>query len=188
MASDEFEHIDQGIYLTIVDGLIGSELGRRDFHQNIQQLIDDHQEIIDDLSPLEQQEYVQDLALVQEIESDFQYNYLIQETAKVRGRIGEAIGWLGSGQEFHYIEYPEAPGLDWSGPSRLAESLKRRSEKLKAAEWNGCVYKLLDTPIGEISQVGWMRNFGTFGIVQEIAELLCWTKLSRLLRRQGIMQ
>ena len=71
VASDEFDHLGQDLSLTVVDGIIGSVLAKKDFDQRIPSIIEEHREAIDNLLPDEQQDYVQDLVISQEVDSDF---------------------------------------------------------------------------------------------------------------------
>ena len=57
---------------------------------------------------------------------------------------------------------------------------------MSKVEWWGCTCTLSDTPVGEVSDIAWIRNVGHYSIVlvNEIAELLAYSKLLRLLRRK----
>lgn len=89
-----------------------------------------------------------------------------------------------------YVNEPELPDLQDPGIFGSIESFNARVAAMKDVERVGCVYTLLDTPVGEVSETAWMRNIGHYSqclvITQDIAELLVWTKLSRLLRRQAV--
>ena len=189
VASDEFKHLGQDLSLTIVDGIIGSVLAKKDFDQHIPFLIEEHRDIIENLMPDEQQDYVQDLVISQEVDSDFAYNPIIQKTAEVRYNISAITGSMAYGrEEYHYFEEPELPGLEGPGSFGSIESLSARLAAMKDVEVLGCACTLFDTPIGEVSEVATMRNIGYsdqyLSLIKEIAELLVWTKYSRLLSKK----
>ena len=66
------------------------------------------------------------------------------------------------------------------------DAFNRRAEALeKNVELWGCVVTLVDTPVGEVSGVARIRNV-TYSetLVGEIAELMAYCKLLRLLQRE----
>lgn len=80
VASDEFEHLDQETNLTIVDDLIGYELAHKDFEERMPSLVEEHQDAIDNLSPHDRYEYIQDLVVEREVTSDLKYNRITHKT------------------------------------------------------------------------------------------------------------
>ena len=191
---DEIKQIDSEIKLTIVDGLIGAELARQDLLTSLPGLVEADQDFISTLSPTERQDYFENLVLEQEMDSDYKYNPIVKRIAKLRYEIGKTWGTMGTGESYRYFEEPELPSYDreysslFSPDAASIEILNARVDAMKYVERLGCEVTLLDTPIGEVSETAWMRNIGySFqhtSVVKEIAELLAWTKVARLLKRK----
>ena len=184
---DEFEHLDDEIELTVVDGIIGSTLAGRDFNERIQSVVDERERIINNLPSHEQHEYIRDLVISEEIESDFAFNPIIQRTAEVRDKIYAITGSYSWKESIRSYEEPTLPDLNGPGLFGSAESLQARANAMSKVEWWGCVHTLSDTPIGEVSDIAWIRNAGhSHTLVREIAELLAYSMLLKLLiRRQS---
>ena len=182
---DEFEHLDDGFELTVVDGIIGSTLARRDFNERIQSVVDEHESIIDNLPSYEQHEYIQDLVISEEIDADFAFNPIIKRTAEVRSKIYAITGSHSWKSSIRSYEEPALPNLKAPGLFGSAESLQARADAMSKVKWWGCVHTLSDTPVGEVSDIAWIRNVGhSHTLVREIAELLAYSKLLRLLVRE----
>lgn len=190
VASDEFKHVDHETNLTIVDGLIGYELAHKDFKERMPSVVEVHQDAIDNLAPHDRQEYIQNLVIEQEVTSDLKYNRITQKTYEVQYKAEPPLRSLVRRWSHQNVHEPELPDLESPGIFGSIESFKARLAAIKDIERVGCVYTLLDTPIGEVSETAWMRNIGHISqclvITQDIAELLVWTKLSRLLRRRTV--
>ena len=56
---------------------------------------------------------------------------------------------------------------------------------MKNVERRGCVVTLVDTPVGEVSGIATIREMGAYVDIAEIAELMAYSKLLRLLMRKG---
>ncbi len=187
VASDEFIYLDTETNLTIMDGLIGYELARRDFNDSIPSFIENHRVDIENMLLYERQEFIQDLVIQQEVESNHKRNRIIQKMDEVMTEIRETSGWNWEGSGSYYVHDPELPDLDYRETLPSAENLKSRATEMEKVEWVGFHYTLFDTPIGEVSAIVWMRNFEpAASVVQDIAEFLCWTKLSRRLGRDNV--
>ena len=186
IASEEFEYVGEGIDLTIADGIIGSELASRDFRARMPSVVEEHRDVIERLRPDELHEYIQDLVIDEEIESDFKLNPIVMRTAETRAKIYtilESHSWTAS---YRFYEDPELPDVDGPGLFGSAESLEARRVAMSNVERWGCVYMLSDTPVGEVSEIIWIRNVGhSLTLAREIAELLAYNKLLRLLRKKA---
>lgn len=189
VASEEFRHLDKEIELTVVDGIIGSVLARRDFEDRISALVEDHRDVIDGLPPDVQDAYTQALVNWQEVISDTEYNPITQRLARIRGQIlsiSDSMSWR---EECRYYKEPELPDLDGIGLFSSVESLEARIAAMEKVERLGCVCTLSDTPVGEVADSAWMRNVGTYSqslsLIAEIARLLAFSKLLRLLQRRA---
>ena len=171
VASEEFEELDLDINLTIVDGLIGRELFKRDIRERIQSSLDANSDAIAGLNPTQQEQYIQQLVAVTEIESELENDPIVRKTAEVKCSISALGGWSGASR------------FDWVDDSKLTNlghETKNTPGKVKRV---GCEYKLRETPVGDVSAIAWMRNLGDYWIVHNIAELLVSTKLLRLVKK-----
>ena len=65
---DEFRQIDEEFKLTVVDGLIGTELARQDLLSSLPAILEADQDFIATLAPAEKQDYLENLVLEQENE------------------------------------------------------------------------------------------------------------------------
>ena len=189
VASDEFRHLGQGIELTVVDGIIGTVLANRDFDDRISALVEEHRDAIDKLPPDEQYEYTQDLVIDQGAMSDLDYNPITQKVLAIRSQIEAISGSWSWVESYRHCEEPKLPdleGLEWYGS---VESFKARIAAISEVERVGCVFTLSDTPVGEVSDIVWMRNVGSYPqsltLVRKFAELLACSKLLRLLRKRA---
>ena len=193
VAAKEFEHLDKETNLTIVDGLIGFELATRDLKKRIPSVVKEHRDYMNNLPFHERSEYVQDIALDVELDSHHKHSPIIQETDKIRKKIATYGGKIfKSKKKYTHTNYPELPDLDGDGYDIFScsmESLRARLQAMKDMEEVTCTYTIFDTPIGEVSDVAWMRNIGDYSrclcIITGIAELLVWKKILRLLGRRA---
>ena len=176
----------EDVELTVVDAIIGSTILRRSFHERLPSLAEEHSDIVDNLPPSQQSEYIQDLLTSLEVECAAEHDPIVRKTAKVRQQIAEITGsFLGcSGWSCRYFEIPEAPHYDFLSDD--VEQLRRRREALEKADWQGCIVTLRDTPVGEVSEITRVRNVGCGEVIlSDVAELMAWSKLLRLLRRRS---
>ena len=186
VASEEFEHLGKEIELTVVDGIIGSVLARRDFHDRIPSVVEEHRGIIDNLAPNEQYDYIQDLVISQEVDSDFAHNPIKKRVAEIRDQIYTISGSFSWAVSYWHYEEPKLPDLDGPGLFASVGSLTARLEAMSNVERWGCVCTLSDTSVGEVSEIVWIRNVvHSLSLVQKIAELLVCSKLLRLLRKRS---
>ena len=185
VASEEFEHLGEDVELTLVDCLIGATIARLSFNERLPSLKLEHADILDNLRPSQQSEYIQDLVISLEIDCDAEHDPVAQKTATVVQQIAEITGSFHPCGEwsYSYFEIPEAPYYDFF--SYDVEQFRRRVEALERADWQGCVVTLRDTPVGDVSEVVQVRNLGCGDIIlSDVAELMAWSKLLRLLRRR----
>ena len=88
IAGEEFEYLDEETNLTIVDGLIGYELAIRDFKDRMSSLLEERRDYMNNLPLHDQHEYIQDILLDEELDSYRKHSRIIQETEKVRNKVG----------------------------------------------------------------------------------------------------
>ena len=187
VSSDEFEHLGKDISLTVVDGIIGSVLAKKDFDEQIPLVIQEHRADIENLPAYDRQDYFQDLVTSQEVESDFAYNPITQKTAEIMNAILGLETWRVKEDYRTYFE-PELPDPEGTLPLDSPESLQARFAALEDVKAIKCICTLFDTPIGEVSEVAIMRNVGdlsqNLSLIKEIAELLVWAKYARILSKK----
>lgn len=179
---DEFYHPDSTTQLTIIDGIIGQTLANLDFRNKIDGAIEDNRAYIENLSHDEHYWVVQDIITDQEIESEYEWDPIVQKNAEMFNLLHEngykPIGWSQG-----HMEYPEA----YSPPSFFdIKGLHKRLEDIKNAEKIGCKYAVkIDNT--EYTAEFWMRNIdGSFAspllITEHIAEMLAYTKACKTLK------
>ena len=175
VASREFCQLGDGIDLTVVDAIIGSIIARKYFWEQAQFLIDEHVAEIANQPRWYQSEYANHLLIDLETECEVEHDPIVQKTFEVWNQItaitGEEV--LYSHSNRHFAE-PELP-TDFE--SRL-EAMK------KVVAW-GCVTTLFGTPVGEVSDVATVRANTCAVSISNIAELMAYSKLLRLLRRKA---
>ena len=171
VASEEFEHLDRDIDLTIVHALIGRELFKSDIRLRIQSLVDGESDVINELSPSEQQEHIQQSVWGAEIESELEHDPIIRKTLEVERHIFDVGGWRGA-YRFDWLSEDEFPNQ--SHEDRSSSSGVKRV---------GCTYSLRETPVGDLSATTWMRDLGDYWVIHNIANLLVLTKLLRILNK-----
>ena len=120
----EFQPVGVGIELTVTDGIIGSELAKRDFHDRIPSVIEEDRDYIECLRPNDRHEYIQDLVTGQEIESDYAFNPIVKRTAEIKDDIRTIAGSLPRSENFRSYEEPELPEVVWPGLVGLRGCLK----------------------------------------------------------------
>lgn len=143
------------------------------------------------------QENIQTIVMGLEADCGAEFNPFIRMGIKVRREIAQTIygqpGYRGYRTKIHRFQEPELPDFDFAGffrgdnvGSGTLDALSRRYEAIKKpVELWGCVVTLEDTPVGEVSEVVTMRNVAySETLVREIAELMVYCKLLRLLRRE----
>ena len=181
VASEEFRAFDDVLELTVVDGIIGSIIAKKNFEDYLQMFADGY--AIDNL-PCWKSEYAQDPFMDLEFACELEYNPIVRKARDVRREIGALTGTFNWSNSVQMFEEPALPDCDWP-PWEHLKAFKRRCDAWKNVAVLGCVHTLTDTPVGEVSAVAKVRNTThAITLVRDIGELVVWNKLLRLLRRQ----
>ena len=184
IASEEFRALDDGLELTVVDGIIGSVIAKKSFLERAPAFLEEHADEIEHIPCADQSDYIQDLATSLEVDCDVEHNPIIHKTFEVMDRVREIAGSMPSCSGYRTFEEPALPTFEWP-PWEHLEAFQRRAEALHRVEWWGCIAILEDTPVGEVSEVVKVRNVAhSMTLVNEIGELMVWRKLLRLLQRR----
>ena len=189
---DEFEPMGETPNMAVVQGIIGYVIAKIDFQTRIEEEVRLHQSSIEALPAHEQYEYIGDMV------SDLEYGSWL-EHSPMEKRIGEVFNEIAKlGGEVkrwnHDVLFePDLPDLEYRRPGSThffdvtRESFEARLTAMDKAVRIGSVCSL-NTSIGEVSDIAWMRNVGNFSqsmrIVKSVAELLAYEKCLRLLNRQ----
>ena len=112
VSSEEFKHVGRDSALTIVDGLVGTEFAKRDVRERIPIVAEHHLHGIDEMPSHDQHEYLQDLVVGVEVESDFMHNRIVQKTAELRLSLAGSVGWSDVGWRWRPLKEPAAPLLE----------------------------------------------------------------------------
>lgn len=184
VSSDEFGHLADDIELTVVDGIIGSVLADKAFLERSPSFWQEHAEEIDSQPDCYRSEYIADLMTELELERRYDHSKILHKTGELKEQVKSITGTNYYGISYRPIQEPKRPsvGLSPDKNSRTAEDVL---EGMKRVEVLGKVAVLLGTPVGEVSAKAEVRNVANPSLlVMEIAELMSWRKLLRLLQNQ----
>jgi hypothetical protein len=166
--------LDRATNLTIVDGIIGQVLAKKEFKKSTETLYDDYREIIEALPPTAQYDYVQDLVLDAETIAELKWDPIAKLAAKLEYEAFEKGVVKSYGTE--YLNDPELP----DGDPYDFSVLEKRVEAMKNAVRVGCRITA-KTPENSIVETVWLRNFedtmvSALHIASNIAELLAFRR------------
>ena len=185
VSSQEFRHEGAGIELTVVDGIIGSAIASKCFVELAPSFLEEHAEEIERQPDSYKSELIQDLLMVLELDCDVEHSKIVRKTFEVMDQIRSISGEFSHSVSYSMFEEPECPSVGWP-PWENLEAFQVRLEAFQRVEFWGCTVTLSDTPVGEVSAIARARNVAhSLSIVQEIGELLAWSKLLRLLRKRS---
>ncbi len=164
---------EDGLELTIVDGLIGYTLSNRLFAQRFHAGAEDALRDATGLPANERTESLQNWADGLEVESLFEVSPFYRETQRFESQLSEA--YQGSSyQERARLSFLPEPSHDDEQPGR---------ESVLVAESVRCRCSIRHSELGERSATVAVRNIGQPGTAEDIstqiAELLVWRKLWR---------
>ena len=185
VAFEESKSLDKDISLTIVDGIIGQVLAKKEFRESLRTLYDDHRDIIESLPSSSQQDNVQDLVWDAETLAELKWDPIAKLAAKYEHDAFER-GIIKS-YKTEYLNDPELPNGD---PFTDLSVLEKRIEAMKNAVRVGCRI-IADTPKVAIIETVWLRNFednlvSPLHIAGNIAELLVFKRALDLAEIYGI--
>ena len=160
--------------LTIVDGVVGQVLARRDFNPQIEDRFYAVRESVADLSSEAEHDYVQNLVLDVEAECEMAWDPLEQVATDAFGEL-----WRHGIGGRYSIEFLDEPGVP-------TEPIDARIEALLRARRVG-MRITIDTPKGPASGEAWIRNidgsfFSPLTIAENVAGL---TAAHRALKMNG---
>lgn len=183
VSSEEFRSLANGIELTVVDGIIGSTIAKKQFLDLAPSFLEEHADEIETQPHWYKSEYIQDLLMGLEMDCDAEHSKIFRKTCDVRKQVHSITGTFSYPQGYLWFEEPECPPVDsppWENPA----AFHRRVEAMKRVEFWGCIATVSETPVGEVSVRVRVRNVAhSLSLVMEISELLAWSKLLRLLPR-----
>ena len=184
VSSEEFGFLGAGIELTVVDGIIGAVLARRDFLTRAPSFLQEHAEEIDSQPHWYRSEFIQDIMTGLEVDCDAEHSRIFRKTCEVMDQVQSITGTMHYPHRYRWFEEPKAPDVNWP-PWENPEAWERRLEAMKMVEVQGCEVTLSDTPVGEVSEIAKVRNVvNSVNLAQEIADLMAWIKLLRLLQNR----
>lgn len=172
---EESSILDQDTNLTIVDGIIGQVLAKKELRKSIETLYEDNREAIESLPSSAQHEYVQDLVLEAETIAELKWDPIAVLAAKYEHEAFER-GIINS-YKTEYLNDPELPDGD---PFEDFAVIEKRIHAIKNALRVGCRI-IADTPKIAIIETVWLRNFedtavSPLHIANNIAELLVFKR------------
>lgn len=184
VASPEFDEIDQDIALTLVDGIIGHELARSDFQERATSVLEAHSEKIEDLDSDFKGDYIQSLLNGVETETLFEHDPITRKWGETLREIQSITGIYSVGKE----KWEFRTGFRSPGDVRLAKNLEELSTAQSGEAMVDCKHTIFHSEFGEVSEFVALRDvFGYSGaMAQDIAQLLTYRKLLRLLQEQHL--
>ena len=184
VSSEEFSHFGTGIELTVVDGIIGTVLARKDFLDRALSFLQEHAEEIENQPDWYKSEFVDELLTGLEVDCEAEHSKIFLKTCEIMDQVHSITGTSYYRYRYRWFEEPRCPHVNWS-PWKNPEALERRLEAMKRVEVWGCEVTLSHTPVGEVSEIAKVRNVvNSVFLAMEIAKLLTWSKLLRLLQNQ----
>lgn len=168
-------YLSEKIHLTVIDGIIGEIIAKRNFREKINEYLEDSKEMLNSISEYERYEYIQDLVVSTEIELELTWNPISNKAAEMIENLSNE--GIISTKFCKHLTKPELPEIkNFFDVEGLGKSLK----SWKDIEWQGCEVSF-QTPRGKVTQQAWVRNFegmlaSPIIIVENIAELLALYK------------
>jgi hypothetical protein len=178
---EESKDLAPDLSLTIVDGIIGQVLAKKDFKESIKTLYNDHRERIESLPQSAQSEYIQDLVWDAEAIAELQNDRIAKLAAQYQGEAFDK--GITKGYKTIYLNDPPLPEGD---PIEDITVLEKRIKIIKNAVRVGCRV-IINTPKVAIVETVWVRNFedefiSPLHIANNIAEMLAFKKASDLIK------
>jgi hypothetical protein len=152
---DELQALDGKESLTILDGIVAQFVTRREEDALFKELVDDHTDMIEQLTGSERDEYMQDLVLQAGVLAELEHDPIAiarMEAQQEAGRFGL------SGHRKEWVFDPPLPDLSGGWPPSV-ESFKARIDGWEKAERVG-VQAEVQTPLGTVVKTVWLRNVG----------------------------
>lgn len=180
---EESKALSQDLSHTIVDGIIGQVLAKREFHKKMKTLYDENRQAIESLPACAQREYIQDLVLDAETIAELRWDPIADLASKYQFEATEK----GITKGFK-TEFLNDPPLADGDPFEDISVLKRNIDAMKNAVRVGCRI-IIDTPKIAIIETVWIRNFedgliSPLHIASNIAEMLAFKKAIDLLEKE----
>lgn len=178
---EESKELSHTLNFTIVDGIIGQVLAKREFREKIKTLYDDNRDVIESLPVHAQKEYIQDLVLDAETIAELHCDPIAEIASKYEFEATEK-GMISG----YKIEYLNDPPLADGDPFEDIAILEKNIEAIKNAVRVGCRI-IINTPKIAIIETIWVRNFeddfiSPLHIADNIAEMLAFKKALDLIR------
>lgn len=180
---EESKELSQNLSHTIVDGIIGQVLSKREFQEKIKTLYDDNRKMIESLPVYAQREYIQDLVLDAETLAELQWDPIAELASKYQFEATEK--GITRGFKTEYLnDHPLANG----DPLQDIAVLEKNIDAIKNAVRVGCRI-IINTPKIAIIETIWVRNFedsliSPLHIATNIAEMLAFKKAVDLIRKE----
>ena len=185
VSSEEFRSLGDGIDLTVVDGIVGSIIAKKQFLDLAPSFLEDRADEIETKPRWYKSEFIQELLMVLEMDCDAEHSRIFHKKCEIMDQVHSLTGAHSYPQGYRWFEEPECPNIDWP-PWENQAAFQRRVEAMRRVEFWGCVATISDTPVGEVSARVRVRNVAhSLSLVMEIGELLAWSKLLHLLRRRS---
>lgn len=175
IAFEESKELAPDLNLTIVDGIIGQVLAKKEFQKKVEADYDENREMIESLPDSVQREYIQDLVLSAETISELE----IDPIAKLASKYEFEATENGIAKRYS-IEYLNDPPFPEGDPFEDITMLEKRIELMQNAARVGCRI-IINTPKIEIMETVWIRNFedkfiSPLHIANNIAELIAFKR------------
>jgi hypothetical protein len=142
---DEKRPLGRGTELTIVDGIVGQVLARREFHSEVVQRFEEARPALAGMNPDEEHEFVQDLVLDVEAECEMKWDPLDQAATEALGDL--LRHGLSGGYSMEFLDEPGTP----------LYPIEDRIHALRHAARVGRRVTI-QTPRREIREEAWVRN------------------------------
>lgn len=172
---EESKLLNENVSLTIIDGIIGQVLAKREFQESLPILYDEHKDRIESLPSSSRHDYIQDLVLDAETLAELKWDPIAELAAKYEHEAFEK--GIVKSYRTEYLNDPELPDGD---PFTDFSVIEKRIAAMKNAVRVGCRI-IANTPKVAIIETVWLRNFednavSPLHIAVNIAELLTFRR------------
>jgi hypothetical protein len=176
ISSEEFSDIEEDVESSIVDGVIGEVLAKKETSSRLQREFDPShygysEPEFQALSSFEKNQIIQDWAIGIEVEATLKHNPISRLSAELCRT---------TKYESYSFRYLNKPKID----PKITDPLER-AKLLQDTKFKGCRLSVSTTDLGDISSTVWIPNFQTpnfsgLGLVEDMSKITALKKVRRI--------
>jgi hypothetical protein len=183
VGSPQVKDISEAVKLCIVDALVGDVLAGRDFEKRASAFTPEEigmtSEEFDRLSPINQDELVQDWLIGAEVDADTTNNPVFAAEFELYQKLSERLGIVKWN-----VGYLYKPSIE------SARTVLERAKLMESAKLIGAECTVTTQQFGEVKRTVWLPNFNVpgfspYGFLEELARLVAFDALRQLADARG---